>query len=159
MCVANLDLDRGICNGTTGVITHFTPVQNLPCVTLKNGEEYVFNYHAIESEKYPGFAVKQVPLILAWAVTIHKSQGATLEMAEMDIGSSIFTTGQTYVALSRVKSIDGLYLKSFDYKKIVADEEVKEFYEKFYETDEETDEEDEEEEKMEIPDISGCGPS
>jgi hypothetical protein len=72
--------------------------------------------------------VSQVPLILAWALTIHKSQGATLDAAEIDVGSGIFECGQTYVALSRVKSLDGLYLTSFDAKRIRINKKVKDFY-------------------------------
>jgi ATP-dependent DNA helicase PIF1 len=72
--------------------------------------------------------VKQLPLILAWAVTIHKSQGATLEIAEIDIGNNIFACGQTYVALSRVKNLEGLFLKSFNPYKIKINLKVKEFY-------------------------------
>ena len=67
----------------------------------------------------------QYPLILAWALTIHKIQGATLDLAEIDVGNSIFEYGQTYVALSRVKSLKGLYLTSFDYTKIMANPKVK----------------------------------
>jgi hypothetical protein len=70
-----------------------------------------------------------VPLILSWALTIHKSQGATLDAAEIDVGSGIFECGQTYVALSRVKSLDGLYLTSFDAKRIRINKKVKEYYE------------------------------
>ena len=72
--------------------------------------------------------MEQVPLILAWAVTIHKSQGATLDIAEIDVGNSVFTTGQTYVALSRVKNLEGLYLKSFNENKIKVDSKVTKFY-------------------------------
>jgi ATP-dependent DNA helicase PIF1 len=82
-----------------------------------------------ESDKIPGIGVSQVPLILAWALTIHKSQGATMDAAEIDVGSGIFECGQTYVALSRVKSLDGLYLTSFDAKRIRINKKVKEFYE------------------------------
>jgi ATP-dependent DNA helicase PIF1 len=69
-----------------------------------------------------------VPLILAWALTIHKSQGATLDTAEIDVGSGIFECGQTYVALSRVKSLNGLYLTSFDVRRIKINVKVKEYY-------------------------------
>jgi ATP-dependent DNA helicase PIF1 len=65
---------------------------------------------------------------LAWAITIHKSQGLTLEMAEVDVGDDIFECGQTYVALSRVKSLEGLYLTSFEQSKIKVNEKVIEFY-------------------------------
>jgi hypothetical protein len=81
------------------------------------------------SDKIPGIGVAQVPLILAWALTIHKSQGASLDAAEIDVGSGIFECGQTYVALSRVRSLDGLYLTSFDVSKIRINKKVKDFYE------------------------------
>jgi hypothetical protein len=61
-------------------------------------------------------------------LTIHKSQGATLDAAEIDVGSGIFECGQTYVALSRVKNLNGLYLTSFDASKIRINRKVKEFY-------------------------------
>ena len=81
-----------------------------------------------ESENIPGICISQVPLILSWALTIHKSQGATLDIAEVDVGSGIFECGQTYVALSRVKSLDGLYLSSFDVTKIKINTKVKDYY-------------------------------
>ena len=73
-------------------------------------------------------AIGQIPLILAWALTIHKIQGATLAMGQMDIGQSIFEYGQTYVALSRIQSLEGLYLSSFEPGRIRANPKVKEFY-------------------------------
>jgi hypothetical protein len=89
----------------------------------------VMTRHSWESDKIPGIGVSQIPLILSWALTIHKSQGATLDAAEIDVGSGIFECGQTYVALSRVKSLEGLYLTSFDAKRIRINKKVKEYYE------------------------------
>jgi ATP-dependent DNA helicase PIF1 len=85
-------------------------------------------YHIWPSENIPGIGVSQLPLILAWALTIHKAQGATLDIAEVDAGSGIFECGQTYVALSRVKSLEGLYLTSFDASRIKINRRVQEFY-------------------------------
>ncbi|PRT56155.1 ATP-dependent DNA helicase PIF1 [Wickerhamiella sorbophila] len=69
----------------------------------------------------------QVPLILAWALSIHKSQGQTLEYAQVDLGN-IFERGQAYVALSRVTSLDGLQVKRFNPHKVTVHERVLEFY-------------------------------
>lgn len=137
MCIANLDLDQGICNGSTGIITDFRydslTKSNHPIVKFNNGSLRLIERHTWMSDNYPGFKITQYPLILAWAVTIHKSQGATLDTAEIDIGSSVFAPGQTYVALSRVKSLEGLYLRSFNHNKIKTVPKVNEFYSQFYE--------------------------
>jgi len=135
MCICNLDMDAGLCNGSTGIITKFD--SGNPVVAFTNGITRTIKPFAWVSETFYGFKVYQIPLILAWAVTIHKSQGATLESAEIDIGNNIFAHGQTYVALSRVKSLDGLYLRSFNRKKITSCEKVKGFYNKFYEEEDE----------------------
>jgi ATP-dependent DNA helicase PIF1 len=87
------------------------------------------DYHVWSSSLIPGIGVSQIPLILAWALTIHKAQGATLDIAEIDAGSGIFECGQTYVALSRVKSLEGLYLQSFDSNRIRINRKVQDFYE------------------------------
>lgn len=70
----------------------------------------------------------QFPLRLAWAVTIHKSQGKTYERAIIDLGSGAFAPGQTYVALSRLTSLDGLYLsRALRPNDIRVDEDVRRF--------------------------------
>ena len=73
----------------------------------------------------------QIPLKYGWAITIHKSQGLTLENVAINFGNGTFCTGQGYVALSRVRSVDGLYflspLKKQDFK---ADEDIEIFLEK-----------------------------
>jgi len=131
MCIINIPLpnDEMICNGSQGIVIRFCPTTNLPIVKYNNGIERIMSRHIWESENIPGIGVSQVPLILAWALTIHKSQGATLDTAEIDVGSGIFECGQTYVALSRVKSLNGLYLTSFDARRIKINRKVKEYYE------------------------------
>ena len=113
--------------------------------------------HHWQSIDYPRIAIKQYPLQLAWALTIHKIQGATLNAAQIDVGTSIFEYGQTYVAMSRVKSLDGLYLSDFNPNKIRANPKVLQFYKtipeiEYIEADEEEDEKEEEEDIKEAPD-------
>jgi ATP-dependent DNA helicase PIF1 len=129
MCTANIDMDLGICNGSQGVIINVTNTG--PVVKFSNGVVYNMQPHFRQSEEYPTIAISQYPLCLAWAITIHKIQGATLTMAEMDIGQSVFEYGQTYVALSRIKSLDGLYLSAFHAQKIKTNPKVIEFYASF----------------------------
>ena len=130
MCIVNMELPTGhmICNGSQGIVIRMTE-NNLPVVKFNNGIEMVMGYHTWPSETIPGVGISQVPIILAWALTIHKSQGATMDCAEIDIGNSIFECGQTYVALSRIKSLDGLYLTSFEPTKIRINKKVRDFYE------------------------------
>jgi ATP-dependent DNA helicase PIF1 len=73
-------------------------------------------------------SITQVPLMYAWAITIHKAQGATLQEAELDLGNDVFECGQSYVALSRVVDISGLYLTGFNSQKIKVHPKVVEFY-------------------------------
>jgi ATP-dependent DNA helicase PIF1 len=132
MSIINIKSEIGdilICNGSQGIITEYCPTTGCPIVLYNNGIEMVMTRHSWLSEKIPGIGVSQVPLILSWALTIHKCQGATLDAAEIDVGSGIFECGQTYVALSRVKSLEGLYLTSFDANRIRIHKKVKAFYE------------------------------
>ena len=132
MSTVNLDMENGICNGSTGIITDFqTRIGSIPVPIVKfaNGIQKTMEIQYWQSEEYPSIAVGNFPLRLAWAMTIHKSQGATLSMADIDIGKSVFEYGQTYVALSRVQSLEGLYLSDFNPKNIRANPKVVAFYE------------------------------
>jgi ATP-dependent DNA helicase PIF1 len=108
--------------------------EEVPVVRFLNGWTLRVGYHEWMSEEIDGVGIRQIPLILAWAVSIHKCQGTTLGIAEVDIGSSVFECAQSYVALSRVKTLGGLYLKSFDPRKIRADPRAVEYYRKLGET-------------------------
>lgn len=137
MCTVNLDMENGICNGSQGIITNILDqgLGKSPCivVTFANGILKTIVPHIWQNEEYPSLAIVQYPLCLAWALTIHKIQGATLDMAEMDIGQSIFEFGQTYVSLSRIRSLEGLYLSEFQAQKIKAHPKVVEFYKTMFE--------------------------
>ena len=128
MCIANIDMESSepIVNGSQGIVIDF--VGNLPLVKFNNGARRTVGYHTWSSETYPSVGVKQLPLIYAWAITIHKAQGVSLDMAQIDAGSNIFECGQTYVALSRIKSLEGLYLTAFDPQKIKVNKKVQAFY-------------------------------
>jgi ATP-dependent DNA helicase PIF1 len=128
MCIINMP-SSNICNGSQGIVTGFCDITGCPRVKYNNGVEIVMTRHNWLSDKIPGICISQIPLILAWALTIHKSQGATMDTAEIDVGNNIFECGQTYVALSRVKSLEGLYLSSFDVSKIKVNKKVQQFYE------------------------------
>ena len=105
---------------------------------FSNGIKKVIQKHEWQSDEYPILTVSQYPLCLAWALTIHKIQGATMSMAEMDLGNSIFEYGQTYVALSRIRSLDGLYLSALNQYRIKANPLVLKFYQDLPEEKEES---------------------
>jgi ATP-dependent DNA helicase PIF1 len=130
MCTVNIDMDNSICNGAQGIIIDFEIGTKLPIVLFSNGIKKTIDYEYFQSADYPTICIGQIPLCLAWALTIHKIQGASLSIADMDLGNTIFEFGQTYVALSRVRTLDGLYLSAFNPQRIKANPIVKDFYSK-----------------------------
>lgn len=107
--------DNGYMNGTMGKVVKFTttgyPVVKLLDDTKITVDEMEWSV-ADESGKTQG-SYKQIPLRLAWAITIHKSQGMSLDRAEIDL-SKTFEPGQGYVALSRVKNFEGIKLIGYN---------------------------------------------
>jgi len=108
MFVTN-DFAKGFYNGSRGKVLGFK--DSLPIVQLNEGRIIKVEPHSwslVEDDRKRAEVV-QLPLRLAWAITIHKSQGMSLDAAEIDLSKS-FTPGMGYVALSRVRSLDGVYL-------------------------------------------------
>jgi len=130
MLIANTNPSEGLVNGSRGVVTGFCSYSELPVVEFVNGAKKTIGPHTWPIEDYEFVSRSQIPLQLAFAITTHKSQGATLDSALVDIGSGIFEYGQAYVALSRVRSLEALYVHDFDKTAFRAHPKVKEFYSK-----------------------------
>lgn len=125
----NIDMDSGIVNGTTGTVVSL----NNESVTLKitnRDKLYTVNHKSIKDEETGFLMGKIMPLQLAWATTIHKSQGSTIDYLELNLGQSIFADGQAYVALSRVKKLENLSIINIHKNAFTTDEFVSEFYKK-----------------------------
>ena len=109
MFVAN-DPSRAFVNGSRGRVIRFQ--DGRPIVALSDGGRAItvspYSWQNIEDDKVRAEVI-QLPLRLAWAITIHKSQGMSIDSAEIDLSRS-FTPGMGYVALSRLRSLDGLYI-------------------------------------------------
>lgn len=128
MLLHNKDPEAGLVNGSRGIVKGFRKEDGIPIVQFMHGGPICIEAHEWISNDTPCLKRVQIPLRVAYAVTIHKSQGATLDCALVDIGSSTFETGQAYVALSRVRSLDSLYVHTLDVSRIRADTKVIEFY-------------------------------
>jgi ATP-dependent DNA helicase PIF1 len=128
MLIANLDLERGYANGSRGVVTSFS--EEGPIVDFKNGKEEIireWEWKLNLEDENVSIIKLQIPLILADACTIHKIQGSTLDYVEVDL-SSVFECGQSYTALSRVRELEGLFIKKINYQKIRVHPKVKRYY-------------------------------
>lgn len=132
MLLKNLEPEFGLVNGSRGVVVAFQEfppylpkVQFKTCTRLIKPEIWASNHE-------PPIQREQIPLRLAYALTIHKAQGASLDSALVDIGDSTFEYGQAYVALSRVRSLEGLYVHALSPAAFRAHPTVKAFYEGNY---------------------------
>jgi uracil-DNA glycosylase len=133
MLLVNKDIEARLVNGSRGIIVDFN-ADGYPVVQFLHGDPVLIGRHDYESNECPHVVRAQIPLRVAYAVTIHKSQGATLDCALVDIGTSTFEYGQAYVALSRVRDLESLYIHNLMPSKIKAHPSVITFYEHLMDT-------------------------
>jgi ATP-dependent exoDNAse (exonuclease V) alpha subunit len=105
------NFDKGYVNGTRGIIIDFDSEMDLPIVKTLDGEKITVDTEnwSVEDEGKILASITQIPLRHAWAITVHKSQGMSLDAAVIDLSKS-FTYGMGYVALSRVRTLEGVHL-------------------------------------------------
>lgn len=118
------NFDQGYVNGTMGVVVNFDD-DGFPRVETVRGDVIAVRPTSWTIEEQEGVAaeIEQLPLRLAWAITVHKSQGMSIDLAEMDLGKT-FEYGMGYVALSRVRAFDGLRLNGFNQMALAVDPQV-----------------------------------
>jgi ATP-dependent DNA helicase PIF1 len=116
----------GLVNGTRGVVTALD--QTTVTIRLLDGREETIPYVKIEQDDDPDVGLDFMPLKLAWAVTIHKSQGMTLDAIEIDIGSNIFTVGQAYTALSRARNLKSVRVVDVAARSFCTSKDVMDFF-------------------------------
>jgi len=119
--------EEGLMNGSRGIIVAVNEITGCPIVRFKM-KTMAIAPAVWWSPDCPHIGRSQIPLKIAFALTIHKAQGASIDSALVDIGKSTFEYGQAYVALSRVRSLEGLYLHAIDISRIKTHPRVRKFY-------------------------------
>ncbi|MBU1160769.1 MAG: AAA family ATPase, partial [Patescibacteria group bacterium] len=121
------NFDQGYVNGTMGRIIDFDE-NNFPVVETKTGKQIIVHTTdwIIEEEGKIKAMIRQMPLRLAWAITVHKSQGMTIDAVEMDLSKS-FVQGMGYVALSRARSLESMRLMGLNQMALQVNQDVLEF--------------------------------
>ena len=132
--IVNLDPDAGLVNGSRGVVTDAHHPRGVE-VAFACGLTKVMTPHTWTRDRELGdgnepitVEVKQIPLILGWATTVHRAQGMTLDCVEVDLGPNVFSPGMGYVALSRVRTLESLSFLNFHPKAVYCKPIVNDYY-------------------------------
>lgn len=133
MCTKN-NFEAGYVNGTLARVVEFDSVDGSPVIETTEGKKIKMeptNWSLSEDNKVLA-EVTQIPLRLAWAITVHKSQGMSLDAAEIDL-SKAFVFGQGYVALSRVRTLTGLKMLGMSPTALRVDPKIVQYDARFHE--------------------------
>jgi ATP-dependent DNA helicase PIF1 len=134
MVTWNINVEAGIVNGTRGVVKSVFPdhvdIERMDGTTVSIGYVQIDyeNTDELESDSTPPPGIQFMPLKLAYALTIHKCQGVTLDCAEIYLGEDIFEYGQAYTALSRVKNLESIKISGLSKKAFRTHPDVVSFY-------------------------------
>ena len=117
----NIDVSIGLVNGGIGTVLSMKPSIQIKFDNIPKECDIEMVSNKFVSLKHYSVYRKQFPLILAFAITIHKSQGLSLDTAIIDLSNNVFSPGMAYVALSGVRTLSGIHLTAFDPKSIIVE--------------------------------------
>ena len=122
----NVDQESGIINGTRGTV--LKAESDYVLLKLVDDREYILNYFNVKCFDLENIDFRYMPLKLGWGVSIHSSQGMTIDALEIDLGESIFTEGQAYTGLSRARSMKSIKITRLLKRSFKTNKDVIEFY-------------------------------
>lgn len=127
MVIRNISVDDKLYNGTRGIVIDL----NDNSVIIKDiyNNNHIIQYYTDINQNDKKRYISFMPLKLAYAISIHKSQGASIDYLEIDLGDDIFISGQLYTALSRATNINNIKIINISKDSFIQNEKVKKFYE------------------------------
>lgn len=127
MCIRNLNTEEKLANGTRGVVTELD--ETTVKIRTVNGKVFDIQESCWYIQRGDiKVEVTQVPLIPAYAITIHKSQGMTIDLLSVDLGANLFEYNQGYTAISRARTLEGLFILKLNFKKLKTHPKITEAY-------------------------------
>jgi len=124
--IRNISIENSLVNGTRGVIKHLDDDFIIICDV--EGNTHKINYYTDIFNNNSKSFINHMPVRICYALSIHKSQGMTIDALELDLGTNIFTCGQSYTALSRAKNLNSIRIIDVDKNSFKTNIYVKEFY-------------------------------
>jgi ATP-dependent DNA helicase PIF1 len=126
MVIRNINIENRLFNGTRGIVTEMNDTN----VIIKDiyDNYHTISYYTDKNNNNDNIKISFMPLKLAYAMSIHKSQGSSIDVLEIDLGDDIFISGQLYTALSRATNINNIRIVNLSKNSFMTNEKVKNFY-------------------------------